>query len=203
MDPNALAIPIAFILLSALLCLLLIGSKWDWKQKLALIVIVPAFGLAVWQSIGSYKGWPTTESPPDKALLNGIIIREPDKSINDKGAIYLWLMPFDDGAKPSFFNPLGYASPGGEPRCFALPYTRQAHEQLEGAQDLLRRGGRVVFRTRGKYGTGAAGDGEPCDSARGNCGNADGESGEQGDPNRRDFQIYELPPRHPPEKLPE
>ncbi len=201
MDPNALAIPVAFILLSAVLCLLLIGSKWKWWQKLALIVIVPGFGLVVWSAIESYKGWPTASAPPERSLISGVLIREPDPSRNDPGAIYVWLVPTDGKTRPSI-NPLDYASPGGEPRAYKLPYSRPLHQGLERARGMLRAGKPVVLDLSGQGPPGGAdGDGDDDQDADGGAG--PGGPGLRGDPNRRDFQIYALPPPHPPEKRPE
>ena len=205
MDPNTLAIPIAFILLAAVLCLLLIGSKWKWWQKLALILIVPAFGLVVWGAIASYKGWPTTDELPEKSLVFQVLIREPDPAHGDPGAIYVWLMPLDDSG-PSRINPLDYSSPGGEPRAYKLPYTRSMHQGMERAKGMLQQGKPVVLdRRKGGTGSGQEGQGEP--GERGEPGaegdGAEGAGGPRGygyEPGREDFRIYELPPPHPPDK---
>jgi hypothetical protein len=210
MDPGTLAIPLAFILLAAVLCLLLIGSKWKWWQKLALIVIVPSFGLVVWSAIASYKGWPTTSDPPKKSLIFWMLIREPDPAHGDKGGIYLWLLPIDEKASPSV-NPLDYSSPAGEPRAYKLPYSRSMHAGLDRAKALMREGQPVVLDFDGKNGSnGAEGEGgEPGDGTGvgtddGTDGpNGSGRPGYGGDPNRRDFRIYQLPPPQPPRKIPE
>ena len=196
MDPRTLAIPLAFILLAAVLCLLLIGSKWQWWQKLALIVIVPTFGLVVWHAIGSYKGWPTDSEPHRKALVFWIMVREPDLD-GDPGAIYLWLRSFDDQVEARF-NPLDYISRGGEPRAYVLPYSRLRHKRADKARNMLKDGRPVVidFTKRGGSGDteGGEGDGEGEPGGPGGYGVEDG---------RQDFQVYDLPPPQPPQKLPE
>jgi len=183
MDRYTLAIPLAFILLSAVLCLLLIGSKWAWWQKLALIVIVPGFGLVLWNALGSYKGWPSTDAIPEKSLIYWGLVREPEPKKGDEGAIYIWLMPLD-GKIDIPLNPLEYISPGNEPRAYALPYTRRMHEALEAAKAMTREGRPAVLDL-----TGAEEGGD--------------EDGMQGDPDRRDFKVYDLPPPRPPLKEPE
>jgi hypothetical protein len=208
MDPNTLAIPLAFILLAAVLCLLLIGSRWKWWQKLALILIVPAFGLVVWAAIASYKGWPTTEDPPDRSIVCGVLVREPDPGRADPGAIYVWLMPLDEAHQG--INPLDYATPGNEPRAFRFPYTRNMHKGMQRAQRMMREGKPVVLDLRGRKRGGGSGEGEPGegdpdgDGAEGDGGpGGNGHPGYGYDPDRRDFQIYELPPPNPPRKVPE
>lgn len=204
MDPNALAIPLAFILLAAVLCLLLIGSKWRWWQKLALILIVPAFGLVVWGAIASYKGWPTTADTPEKAMVYWALVREPDPQHGDPGAIYLWLMPMD-GRESSGHNPLDYVSPGNEPRAYKLPYSRPGHRGAQRAQKMIREGRPVVFDRTGKNG-GGQGDGDEGDGSGDGAEGQGGPGGPPGygtEPDRQDFQIYELPPAHPPAKQPE
>lgn len=143
MDPKSLAIPLAFIMLAAVLCWQLIGAKGKWWLKLIAIVVVPGFGLAVWGSIGSYKGWPTNDGPPEKAVVIATSVREPDPKTGDPGAIYVWLMPLEPITGGS--NPLGYASPGGEPRAYKFPYTRPGHEMAEGAERSIRMGRPVAF----------------------------------------------------------
>lgn len=186
-DPNALAIPIAFILLTVLLCLILIGSKWQWWQKLALIVIVPAFGLAVWPAIASYKGYPTTAQPPRKSLILSVVVREPVPASRNPGAIFLWLIPFDRKASKGL-NPLVYAPRRGDPRAFELPYSRSLHQGLDEAKGLIRQGRPVVL----DLDAGGEGGG----------GEAEGGSGYRYDRSRSDPRVYELPPPHAPEKRP-
>lgn len=206
MDPKSLAIPLAFILLAAVLCLLLIGSKWKWWQKLALIIIVPSFGLVVWASLGSYKGWPTTSDPPEKSLVCWMLVREPDLARGDPGAIFLWLVPYDE--KKTALNPLAYSSPGDEPRAYALPYSRSLHKGLDRVKGVIKEGRPVVLDLSGPP-QGEDGTESEDDSVQGSGGDAGpggqgGRTPHHGDPNRsHGFNIYPLPPPHPPQKMPE
>jgi hypothetical protein len=185
MDPHSLAIPIGFILLAGVLCLLLIDSHWRWKWKLALILIVPAFGLAVWSALSSYKGWPTTEKAPKKVIVYSVMIREPDPEHGGGGAIFILAKPFEE-KKAGSLNPLKYATPGGEPRLYQMPYTRPLHEELDQAKDALQEGRLVVLETEGKNPQGRP-----------------EENGGFNPPENRNFKIYVLPPPHQPGKLPQ
>lgn len=184
-DPKALAIPLAFVLISALLCWHVIAARGKWWLKLALIVIVPSFALIVWTSLSSYQGWPTAETPPDRAVLLWGEAREPDPRRQDAGTIYLWLVSLDD--EEDVRNPLEYVSPRGTPRAYKLPYSRPTHEMLEKAREMIRQGQPVVLERNRK----AAEDGEPTDRRPLGQGRDD------------DFRIYELPPPKLPPKDPE
>jgi hypothetical protein len=197
MNINNLAIPVAFLILSAVLIFVFIDPKrWKWWLKLPLVVIVPAFCLAVWWSLASYKGWPTTSELPVKSFVISGIVREAEPARRDPGAIYLWLVPFDETRA---FNPLGYDAPKGEPRSFKLKYSRNLHNAVNKAMGMIRQGKPVVLDRSGKphgEGDGEGGDGD-------GSGDGSGQPGYGFDPDRVDFQVYELPPPHPPQKIPE
>ncbi len=198
MEDRTLAIPVAFILLAALLCWMLIGAKGKWWLKLLTILIVPSFGLAVWASISSYKGWPTTDEPPEKALLVWGVVHEPDPRTGNPGVIYLWLTPIREDSGGTL-NPLGYESRNGEPRAYRLPYSRQLHDALTGAQAAAKEGRPMMFG-KGKRGRRSDGsrreeDGEPVEGE----GDArpGGVGGARGDGEREQYQFYDLPPAAP------
>jgi hypothetical protein len=206
MDDRTLAIPVAFILLSALLCWMLIGARGKWWLKLATILIVPAFGIAVWAAISSYKGWPTADEPPEKAVLLCGAVHEPDAKRDDPGVIYLWLAPLPEaGAAPSL-NPFDYLSGGGEPRSYKLPYTRQLHDALNGAQAAAKDGRPMMF-SRSPKKPGGRGGGRPrsdedaVEGEESHPGGA-GQNGAQGEGERDEYHFYDLPPASP-QKPPE
>ena len=129
-------------------------------------------------------------------------VREPEPQGGDPGAIYLWLLPLDERVQSA--NPLDYVSPGREPRAYRLDYSRLMHMGLERAKGAIGQGRPVVLdlRGRGQGGEGAEGEGGPGqgDDAEGGANGPGGPPGYGYDPTRRDFQIYELPPPHPPGK---
>lgn len=193
-----LAIPLAFILLAALMCWQIIGTKGSWRAKLAAIILVPAFGLAVWASMPSYFGWPTTAGLPDKGLFVWADVREPDQRTGDKGVIYVWLVPMDDA--PDGKNPLGYAKPKGAPRAYRLPYSRRSHEMLERAKRSTASGHQVVIEPTENGEEGEEGEGSDGDSAGSEQGSGRPGTGTQGDD--IGIRAYELPPPSMPPKNP-
>jgi hypothetical protein len=199
MEAQTLAIPVGFILLAALLCWWIIGTKGAWWKKLMAIVLVPAFGLAIWSSLSSYSGWPTSRALPEKALVLWAEIREPDEKSGDPGEILLLLRPLVEKEEEGFTF-FDYATPQGKPRLYKLPYSRNMHQAAETANGMIRAGKQVVLDGSGKGrgdGQGGDGQGEPGDGEGG------GPPGYRYDPDRADPQVYELPPPRPPEKPPE
>jgi hypothetical protein len=201
MDPNTIAIPIAFIILSAVLCWLVISLKGKWWIKLILILIVPSFGLAVWKSLSSYQGWPTSTEIPEKALFLQGIVREPEPDDGDPGAIYLWLLPLS----PEVLDVktfLDFRGKLGEPRAYKLPYSRGMHQAVLKAQSMAAKGKPAVMQRGGKPGKGD-GDGDGTPGEEGQREGLDGQPGRPGDGyggHEQDVQVYELPDPEPPRK---
>lgn len=130
-------IAVAFLLLAALLLALLLGSGRRWPVKLAAVVIVPLYAIAVWHALATFTGWPTrVDEPPARVVYVASLVREP--SASSGGTIYLWATP-----PSSRRGPLDHRPEPGEPRAYRLPYTRQLHEALQGADDATRDGRRV------------------------------------------------------------
>ncbi|MEY4723331.1 MAG: hypothetical protein RLZZ324_844 [Candidatus Parcubacteria bacterium] len=175
MNAHTLAIPIAFVLLATVVCLALIRAAWKWTLKLALILVVPTFGLAVWHAVGSYPGWPARDKPPPQSVVYDSIIMEPQAE--NPGAIFMWVVPLASKGTPAY-NPLEYLPDGIEPRAYRLPYSRKLHEQLQKAKDMRKRGRAPVLDLRG-----TRKDGRPGGQSNG------GMLRIEGDP-----RVYDLPP---------
>lgn len=195
-----LAIPIAFIVLAAVLLWCLIGSKGKWWGKLILIIAVPAFGIAVWKSLDSYLGWSTPERLPNKFILIWAEVREPDKK--DPGAIYLWVQSYEPIDSK---NPLDYKPENQEPRTYKLPYSRKWHEQLEAAKALLKKGRGVVFEMKGQGQGNIEGEEGKEGGDKGQEGRGDkskeGKSGDSSLSQEQEYEFHELPPAKLPDKI--
>ena len=59
MDINAIGIPLAFIILSAIGLWLVIYASGSWLYKAAFIVMCLYFSFAMWHSLGDLSGWAT------------------------------------------------------------------------------------------------------------------------------------------------
>jgi hypothetical protein len=137
-------IAIGFYLLFGLLLWFVIGSHGRWTVKLAAIAVSSLFTFIVWDALDTFSGWPTRQSPPERALLVSSTVDEPR-------AIYVWLVPSND---PGL---LAYQADDREPRSYRLPYSRQLHAQVDMANTLARQGRRVeIRRVRSAPGEGQA-----------------------------------------------
>lgn len=179
-----LAIPVAFIMLAALVCWLVIGTRGKWSYKLPVMVLVPALGLAVWAAIGSYQGWPTPERMPDKVLLKWYDVHTPQKATGDPGVIYIWAVPLTQTDKPGI---LEYRYPQGAPRAYEMPYSRQLHETLHGVLGKLQHGRPVLLQRS-----------HPSGPHRGHPGHGNRRGGSSG--HHSEYKAYDLPSAPPPRK---
>jgi hypothetical protein len=101
---------------------------------------------------------------PDKVLIHWVIIKEPNKAMESKGAIY-FLVESAEEKKDSWLSVFTYNSSAPEPRLFALPYSRGLHEQIEKQiRQKLQRGqpvlGRLSKIKKGGKGKAGVGSGE-------------------------------------------
>ena len=122
----------SYLALAVLLLSLNLRSAWRWPVKAAAIALSLGFLVVDVVALEGMLGWPTAAEPPGSFQLHAAVVHEPNRLSASRGAIYLWLSPRD---------PEGGAS--GPPRAFALPYSRELHEQAARAQARLQDGRRV------------------------------------------------------------
>ena len=122
----------SYLALSVLLLSLNLRSAWRWPVKAAAIALSLGFLVLACVALEGMLGWPTAAAPPASFQLHAAVVDEPDRLSSSDGAIYLWLSPRDTEGRAS-----------GPPRAFALPYSRELHEQAARAQARLQDGRRV------------------------------------------------------------
>jgi len=178
----SIAIPIALLILGGALCWYLAHAKGHWAPKVFLTVCLALFSFETLRALDSYAGWPAKETMPQRALLISAIVREPNPSKNDAGAIFLWVVPLgQDDPGPFAYDPVS-----GEPRAYRLRYSRAMHEQTAAAMKAMRQNGRPILIERG----GIPGE--------------DGGDGRSGyDDETGGFRMRELPPPSMPDKAPQ
>lgn len=192
MSPATLALPLFLLVLVTLLLWIAIGGRGRWGIKLAMIIVVPAGTLMVWRSLDTYLGWPSPNELPERFIITGMYVREPDPKTGDAGAIYLWVRV--PGARTAQL--LGYRLDAREPRAYRLPYDRNLHEQIAQFQRALLSGAMIGGVSRRGHLMGQPGDGQ-----RG--GQRPGGGGEDGNGRPRgQVELYELPPAQQPDKTP-
>ncbi|MEM3000582.1 MAG: hypothetical protein QXU32_00870 [Nitrososphaerales archaeon] len=187
------AIPVAFLLVTMLLLWFCIYAKGTiWIKTLA-IVMCGYFSLVLWNSLGTYAGWPTTNEPPDEFILHWAIVVEPNKTENESGAIFIWITGVHE--HKNYLTFLGYSPLNMEPRAYKLPYSRQLHQAIDGAMQSLRKG-RIVRGRKCKHGNSDFDGGNDAGGKENN----DERPGGGSLSNEQEYQFHELLPTRLPQK---
>lgn len=142
---------IVLVLLWLWLAVVTVRSPLVWWLKASVAVSVAVFTFFVAHALGSGTGWPKSEFPPRDAQVLSCVVREPDPSANDPGAIYLWLAPGTVTSDGWF----AYRAPLGAPLSLAEPYSRELHQACETAKQAMKAGNPVGLRStntvRGRF----------------------------------------------------
>lgn len=181
MNGTSIAIPLGFLLLGGLLCWLLAGiGKGRWPLKLLLTALVSLFSFEAWRALDTYAGWPSASELPQRSLFVAALVREPNPARGDPGAVYLWTIPVGTSDAGAF----SYRPRSGEPRVYALPYSREAHESAQQAKKASDDGRPILIERGG----GLSGDGD---------GDADGNRRTYGRDDGGGFRLREAAPALP------
>lgn len=167
---------VVFAVLAAILLWFLIGTKGKWQYKLPLIILVPYLGFLFSQIPDTYRGWPTVDRPAVTSTYIGGIVEEPDPVAHTAGVIYIWVIPAKGGSSD---HGLGYKSHTGEPRSYKLPYSRELHKEIDQANGIIKKDGRVAVKVSKRTGGPHSGSHVPKFLVR----------------------LYELPPGLPPKAV--
>jgi len=197
----SITIPLAFIMMNAIVLWLIIGTKGSKVNpgapgssilKLMVLLMANYFAIAIWHSLDSYKGWATPDALPAEFVVIGADVIEPKKTTGDPGYVYLWIKIIDkDTDQDRILSWMGYHAGPGEPRAYALPYSRKLHEQVNQIQQMLR-DGKMVKGQNGKPGEG--------DGIKDKDGDKDGSSGEGDMSQEQEIEFHELRPGSLPDK---
>jgi hypothetical protein len=77
-------------------------------------------------------GWPVKDRLPAKFQLLWAKVNEPDKLLNQPGAIFMWVEALDKNNVPN-----------GIPRAYRLPYTQPLETGIQNALDMITNGQEV------------------------------------------------------------
>ncbi|MGB1011507.1 MAG: hypothetical protein ACPGVP_17445 [Thiolinea sp.] len=116
------------VLVLALLMLVLLFSRLHWVLRLILVLLVSAAYWLAYQGWDRAQGWPSHNAVPEKFLLHGAVIEEPDKERGVSGTIFLWL------------SDLTEHKPAELPRAYILPYSKRLHNSAQEALRMMRNG---------------------------------------------------------------
>ena len=143
----------AYVLLALLLLILNLYTRWPWKTKAALIVLVSAFYFVSYYSFPPLLGWPTAAELPKRFNLVAIYVQEPDKTSGDEGEIFLWATDLNKGPRVS------------EPRAYRVPFTGELHARVVEAGNKMRKGLPQLGEVKEEEDLGAGG--RPTDESQG------------------------------------
>ena len=83
---------ILYVMLMASLTWIIIGIKGRWITKALFMAIAMWFSVTLYYSFHNFMGWPSEETITTKySQLIWFQIKEPSKTTNHPGAIYLWV----------------------------------------------------------------------------------------------------------------
>ena len=116
------------VLLLALLMLVLLFSRLHWVMRLVLVLMVSGGYWMAYQGWDRAQGWPSSNAVPEKFLLHGAIIEEPNKEEGVSGTIFLWA------------SDLTTHQPAEQPRAYVMPYSKRLHTAAQEALRQMRNG---------------------------------------------------------------
>lgn len=125
---------ISLSILDALLIWAIIRTRGEWFIKIVVMVLVLSFNFVTWNSLGTYRGWPTRDALPKSSIFLAGEIDEPSPINNDPGHIDLWLVP--TSSKRLLF---GYNPTKNEPRAYREPFSQQLEQAVLQAQAIQKK----------------------------------------------------------------
>jgi hypothetical protein len=123
LETEILGLSLAYVLLGVLLLLALTRTLLPWPMKAAAIALTSAFYVIAFFRTDGLLGWSSRGPLPPRFQLLWVRTVDPDRSLDDPGAIHLWLEEIDDANLPS-----------GEPRAYRLPYSTALARKAEAAR---------------------------------------------------------------------
>lgn len=128
MNESILLLVAVNIVILALLALVLLFSRLHWILRLFLVLMVSGSYWLAYQGWDRAQGWPSTNPVPEKFLLHGAVIEEPDKEKGVEGTIFLWI------------TDLSTFIPAEQPRAYIMPYSKRLHGKAQEALRQMRNG---------------------------------------------------------------
>ena len=108
-----------------------IMSKSNITDVVISTVALSLLASFTWWSIGTYRGYPTTEPMPAEYNLVWAEVERPNR--NDVGRIYLWL--YDETFERNFIERILKLDLADKPRLYTIPYTEGNEKKLQKARE--------------------------------------------------------------------
>ena len=135
MSNAVFGITVAYVALAVLLLSLNVYSRWPAWVKLSAIVLTGTLYYVTYLSVEGLSGWPARNALPKEFVMLSSYVKEPDKTKNSEGEVYLWVLPLEKEHASS------------APRGYRLPYSPLLHREIEEAGKRLRRGIKQLGKT--------------------------------------------------------
>jgi len=119
-----LPLALAYAIPIALLIWIWLSSSASIRIKLLVTLCLPLLYGAHWLGLQNLRGWPAHQALPAQFQLIAADIVEPAPSKNVSGKINLWVRLKSEG----------------EPRSYALPYSRKLHKMLFDTKQRMQAG---------------------------------------------------------------
>jgi hypothetical protein len=123
LETEIVGLSLAYVLLAVLLLLALTRALLPWPLKAAAIALTSAFYVIAFFRTEGLLGWSSPGPLPQRFQLLWVRTVDPDRALDDPGAIHLWLEEIDDANLPS-----------GVPRAYRLPYSTALARKAEAAR---------------------------------------------------------------------
>jgi hypothetical protein len=128
MTGSILLLIVCYALLALLVLALCLYTRWSFAVKTIAILAVTGFYFIAYDGLLGVLGYATAGDLPERFLYHYAVIAQPDKSIGEKGTIFLWATALmKDGTK-------------GEPRAYRLPFDKDTHKMLSESQRRAEKG---------------------------------------------------------------
>ena len=140
---------ILYVLLMASLTWIIIGIKGRWLIKALFMAIAIWFSVTLYYSFHNFMGWPTEETISTQySQLIWFQIKEPSKTTNHPGAIFLWVREIPESEElkgltlNQLANPMAWFTYPDEtvPRAYKIPYSKKKHRELRKAAEARKTG---------------------------------------------------------------
>jgi hypothetical protein len=129
---GVLLLALAYAAVAALLLNLNLATRHAPWIKTSGVVLVTALYAGSFHGHRALTGWASTEPLPERFRVHWILIEEPDKAGNGKGALYFWARELDEAGLPT-----------GAPRAHVLPWSPARARASEDALARLAAGERL------------------------------------------------------------
>ena len=122
---TALEFALSFMFIVTILLLGILYGRFHWLLKSLLVVSSLVFCIFSYNAYVDILGYPANVEPTQVFRFYSGIVRDPNPSKNDKGAIYLWI---NEGKGRV------------EPRSIELPFSKETRETIAKAEGKIKNG---------------------------------------------------------------